>query len=118
VPVYWRATPAERVPFSGEPGLIQHQHRVWVTQVLDHVVADVVTDAVGVPPGAVEQPLHAIEQQLAGLFGQPPAVLAFDLAEQSLQVAQRPPAPRRRARAAGAWRVAAVSMHARSVTPG
>jgi hypothetical protein len=90
VPVYWRATPADRVPFSGEPGLVQRQHRVRVAQALDHVGPDVVTHAVGVPPGAVEQPLHPVGQQLPGLFGQPPAVLAFDLAQQPLQVAKRP----------------------------
>jgi hypothetical protein len=90
--VYWRATPAERVPFSGEPGLVQHQHRVRVAQVLDHVGPHVVAHAVGVPPCSIEQPLHAVGNQLTGLLGQPPAVLAFDLAQQSLQPAQRPPA--------------------------
>jgi hypothetical protein len=84
--------PGRAVTLLDEAGLIHHQHRVRVAQVLDDIVAQVVADPVGVPPGAVEQPLHAVGDQLAGLLGQPPAVLALDLAEQALQVAQGPPA--------------------------
>jgi hypothetical protein len=55
-------------------------------------VPQVVADAVGVPPRAVEQPLHPIRGHLTGLLGQPPAVLAFNLAQEALQVGQRPAA--------------------------
>jgi hypothetical protein len=91
VPVDWRWTPAERSPFLHNAGLVQHQHRLRVPQVLDHVLPEVVADPVGVPPRAIQQPLHPIRGQLPGLLGQPPAVLALDLAQQPLQVGQCPP---------------------------
>jgi hypothetical protein len=69
-----------------EPGLVPHQHRGGVAQVFDGVLAQVITHAVSVPAGAVEQPLHPIRGQLPGLFSQPPAVLALQRAEQPLQV--------------------------------
>src|SRR5215211_4736077 len=88
VPVYWRWTPAERSPFLPKARLIQHQHRIGITQLLH----DIVADAAGVPPRAIQQPLHPIRGLLTCLFGQPPAVLALDLAQQPSQVGQRPPA--------------------------
>ena len=60
-----------------EPGLVQHQHRSRVAQVFHDVLAQVITHTVSAPAGAVEQPLHPIRGQLAGLFSQPPAVLAL-----------------------------------------
>src|SRR4029453_18481586 len=63
-----------------------------VAQLLHDVLAEVVTDPVGVPPRAIQQPLHPIRGHLTGLFGQPPAVLALNLAQQALQVGQRPAA--------------------------
>jgi hypothetical protein len=32
-----------------EPGLVHHQHRSWIAQVLDHIGAQVVADPVGIP---------------------------------------------------------------------
>jgi hypothetical protein len=82
VPVSWRWTPAERSPFPHPARLVQHQHRRWVAQLRNDVVAQVIADPVGVPPGAVEQPLPPVRGLLTRLFGQPPAVLALDLAQQ------------------------------------
>jgi hypothetical protein len=88
VPVSWRWTPAERLPFLHKARLVQHQHRLGVPQVLDHVLAQVIADLIGVPPRAIQQPLHPLWGLLTRLFGQPPAVLAPDLAQQSLRVGQ------------------------------
>jgi hypothetical protein len=84
VPVSWRWTPAERSPFLHNARLVQHQHRIGIPQVLHDVVAQVIPDPVGVPPRAVEQPLHPVWGLLPGLLGQPPAVLALNLAQQAL----------------------------------
>jgi hypothetical protein len=69
--------------------LVQHQHRVGIPQLLHDIVAQVIAHPVGVPPGAVEQPLHPVRCRLTRLFGQPPTVLALDLAQQPLQLGQR-----------------------------
>jgi hypothetical protein len=57
--------------------------------VLNDIIAQVIAHPVGVPPRAVEQPLHPIRGLLTRLFGQPPAVLALGLAQQPSQVGQR-----------------------------
>jgi len=41
-------------------GLVDHQHRLVVVQMLHHVVTHVVADLVGVPLGPPEQVLHAV----------------------------------------------------------
>jgi hypothetical protein len=58
------------------PGLVDHQHRLVVVQVLHHVTAHVVADGVGVPLGPPQQVLHAVRGHLSGPFGDGPAVLA------------------------------------------
>jgi hypothetical protein len=60
--------------------------------VLHHIGAQVVADQVRVPAGGGQQPLHAVWGPLAGVLGQPPAVLAPHIAEQAAQIRQRPPA--------------------------
>jgi len=44
-------------------------------------VLEVVADLVGVPAGAVEEPLKAVGGAVSGVFGQLPAVLAADRAQ-------------------------------------
>jgi hypothetical protein len=68
-----------------EPGLVHHQHRARVTQVLHDVAAEIIADLVGVPAGVVEQSLHPIWGRRAGLLGQLPAVLALDTGKQATQ---------------------------------
>jgi hypothetical protein len=51
-------------------GLINHQHRILVVaQVFQHVLAHVITHAVGIPPGPAEQVLHAVRTRLPGPLG-------------------------------------------------
>jgi hypothetical protein len=57
-------------------GFIDHQHRGRITEVLHHVVAEVITHPVGVPHRATEQVLHAIGAGVPGVLGDGPAVLA------------------------------------------
>ena len=66
-----------------EPGLVDHQHRIVVAEVLHDVVAQVVADRVGVPVGVVEQPLHRIRGGVPGLLGQRPAVLPLGRRQQA-----------------------------------
>jgi hypothetical protein len=49
-------------------------------------------DRISIPAGLVQQPLHPVGRELTSMLGQVPAVLAVDLAEQALQVGQRPAA--------------------------
>jgi hypothetical protein len=51
------------------PGLVDHQHRLVVVQVLHHVVAQVVAYLVGFPLGPAEQVLHAVRGGLPGPLG-------------------------------------------------
>jgi hypothetical protein len=57
-----------------EPGLVHHQHRAWIAQVLQDVGAQIIADQVGIPLGGGQQPLHPIRGGLAGVLGQLPAV--------------------------------------------
>jgi site-specific DNA recombinase len=75
-----------------EARLVRHQHRTRVTQVLDHVGAQIIADLVRIPVGGGQQPLHAVGGALAGVLGQLPAILPPHVAQQPAQVGQRPPA--------------------------
>jgi hypothetical protein len=74
-------------------------------EVLDHVFAQVVANLIGVPPGRVQQPLHALRIPLADGLGHLPAVLALDPTEQPEQVALRPLPGLRAAEAVAYWPV-------------
>jgi len=58
------------------PGLVDHQHRLGIAQVLHQVPTDVVADPVVVPHRPAEQVLHPIRGEVAGVLGDRPAVLA------------------------------------------
>lgn len=65
---------------------VDYQHRIFIAQVLDNILSEVIPHQVGVPQRVVEQALYAIWVALSCLFSQLPAILAFDWAEQPLQV--------------------------------
>jgi hypothetical protein len=69
-----------------KPGLVDHQHRRVVTQLLHDVLAQVITHGVGVPGGVIEQPLHRIRGPVPGLLGQRPAVLALRRGQQAAHI--------------------------------
>jgi hypothetical protein len=72
------------------PGLVDHQHRGRVSQVLQQVVADVVADPVVVPDRPGQQVLHAVRGGLAGVLGDRPAVLTGQVRQQP---EHQPPGP-------------------------
>jgi len=64
------------------PRLVHHQHRGGVTEVVDQVVANVVADPVVVPDRPSQQVLHAVRGGLAGVLGERPAVLLWQVSQQ------------------------------------
>jgi hypothetical protein len=68
-------------PLLHHPGLIHHQDRLRVAQVLDHVRPQVVADRLGIPVGAPQQMLQGVGRPIPDRLGQLPAVLALDRAE-------------------------------------
>jgi hypothetical protein len=63
---------------SARPGLVDHQHRILVAQMLQHIL----THAAGIPPGPAKQVLHAVRTRLPGPPGDRPAVLARQVRQQ------------------------------------
>jgi len=74
------------------PGLVDHQHRLGVTQVLDYIGAHVITHAVFVPHRPAKQVLHPIGAGITGVLGQRPAVLAWQVRQQPQHERPSPPA--------------------------
>jgi hypothetical protein len=74
-------------------GLVDYQHPGGVSQVLQQPVADVVADLVVVPHCAGQQVLQAVGAGLAGVLGDRPAVLAWQVGQQPEH--QRPGMPSR-----------------------
>jgi hypothetical protein len=64
------------------PGLVDHQHRLVVVQMLHHVPTHVVACLVGVPPGPSQHVLHAVRGGFPGPLGDCPAVLARQVRQQ------------------------------------
>jgi len=75
-----------------EPGLVQHQHGVGITEPLDDIGPQVVPDRVGVPAHAREEVLHPVRRAVARRLRQLPAVLAPQGRQQPAQVRQQAPA--------------------------
>jgi hypothetical protein len=89
-----------RLPFFTS-GLVDHQHRTGITQVVNDVVPQVLGDAVGVPSGPAEQVLHAIGGGIPSVLGDRPAVLARQVGQQRQQEPADPPPALAAAEAAG-----------------
>jgi hypothetical protein len=64
------------------PSLIHHQHRPGIAQMLDHIVAQVIADRVLIPHRPSEQVLQPIRAGIAGVLGDRPAVLGWQLGQQ------------------------------------
>ena len=65
-----------------EPRVVHDQHPARLTERLDPVVANTVSDTVDVPGRPTQQPLRPIRPHLAGLLNQRPAVLPFQARDQ------------------------------------
>ncbi len=72
-------------------GVVEHQHPIRVTQLIDHIGAQVIADRVGVPHRLAQQPLHPLRAAVAGLFGQLPTRPAVHIGQQSEQERPSPP---------------------------
>ncbi len=65
----------EDAVFATVPGLVDDQDRIWVVQMLHHVLPYVIAYRIGIPLGPAQQVLHAIRSRLPGPLGDCPAVL-------------------------------------------
>jgi hypothetical protein len=74
--------PNGRRPLLEIAGLVHHQHRLGVAEVLDHIGAHVVADRVVVPDRPGQQVLHPVGVGVAGVLGDRPAVLARQIGQQ------------------------------------
>jgi hypothetical protein len=69
-----------------KPGLVDDQHRILSGQMLDGVVAAEVARGILVPLHMREHPLRAPWPGIAEMFGQLPAVLTLDRAQQAFEI--------------------------------
>jgi hypothetical protein len=74
------------------PGLVHHQHRPGVTQMVHHVGAQVIAHAVFVPHRPGQQVLHPVRAWITGVLSQCPAVLAWQVGQQPAYERPSPPA--------------------------
>jgi hypothetical protein len=72
-------------------GLVDHQHRALLAEVLDQQGAHVVAGAVFVPHRPGQQVLHPVRAGIPGVLGNRPAVLAGQVGQQPAY--ERPGAP-------------------------
>ena len=75
-------------PLLDKAGLIDDQHCICIAQVLCHVVTQNVPRQICIPMRTLEQVLHAVGRGITDELCQLPAVLALDVAQQPLQIAQ------------------------------
>jgi len=83
--------PNRRGALLDVPGLVDHQHRGGVAEVLADVVTQVVPDAVFVPDRLRQKPLHPARVVLTGVLGDGPAVRPGQLGQQPPQERPYPP---------------------------
>ena len=58
-------------------GLVDHQDRAWVTEGVDDVVTQIITDRLGVPSRPRQQMLQPIGSRCTAVLGDRPAILAI-----------------------------------------
>jgi hypothetical protein len=80
-------------PLLDIPGLIDHEHRAGVAQMLDDVAAYVIAHPVGIPARPRQKVLHAARRRVPGMLGDGPAVLPGQAGQQPRHERPRP-APR------------------------
>jgi hypothetical protein len=65
-------------PLLQEAGLVHDEDAGGgIPEMVDHVVPQVIADAVGVPGGGAQQALHPARPELADRFGELPTILAL-----------------------------------------
>ena len=73
-----------------EASVVEDEDPVGLAEPFGYVVLEVVAELVGVPAGAVEEPLEAVGCAVSGGFGQLPAVLAANRTQQPTDVITHP----------------------------
>jgi hypothetical protein len=63
-------------------GLVDHQHRIVVAEMIDHIATQVVAHSVGVPLRPRQQMLQPVRAGVTAEFGQRPAALPVDVGDQ------------------------------------
>jgi hypothetical protein len=69
-----------------EPGLVGDDHTRRITEMVQHIAAQIITDSVRVPAVEVQQPLHPVRAQITRLLGDGPGVLPLRTREQSQHI--------------------------------
>ena len=80
------------IAFLEKAGLIEHQHGLRVTEMLNRIGPQVIAHRISIPVHAREKILHAVWCGVTGRFRQVPAVLALERRQQPLEIGARPPA--------------------------
>ena len=75
---------AGRLALLEKASLVDDQHRVFVTEMLDHIIAHQIAQRIGVPPIAAQKLLLAPRAGIARRFRPHPASLAPFFAQQSV----------------------------------
>ena len=91
-PAVLRGHPHRLDPLLDHLGVVGDQHPVLGAQGGHHVVADPVTQRVGVPLGPAQQPLQPVGRPVPDVFGQLPGVLPRHIGQQPAhQIGERGP---------------------------
>jgi hypothetical protein len=88
-PAAHRRTRGQRRSGPRQRPAVDDQDTVGLTEVLGHVVAEVIADRVSVPLEVVERPLHPVRGAVAGGLCDGPTVLACQWRQQPEQVTPR-----------------------------
>src|SRR5918998_2088926 len=64
-------------PLLEEAALIDDQHRLFIAQVFDNIILEIVAHGIGVPAGAAQKVLHRRRRNITGRFGQLPTILTL-----------------------------------------
>src|SRR5690606_8229033 len=81
--------PGRVATFLQKTGLINNQHSLLITQIVEDILPQLIADTIGIPKRTAEQMLNAIRRRLAKRFGQPPAILTSHRTHQPTQVTHR-----------------------------
>ncbi len=66
-------------------GVVQDEHSTRIAELVNYVLAQVITNFVGVPHRLTQQPLHPVRRRVSSLLGQLPARPAVHIGQQAEQ---------------------------------
>jgi hypothetical protein len=89
-PAILQPNPCRIVASFGKTAFVNDQDSGLLAQLLKGIGTQIITHPIGVPDGAGQQALHAIRTNFSCVFSSLPAIFACCVAEDSLQIGQRP----------------------------